>query len=215
MFIRAAAGWAGSACLGRIASAVWWGLRPLRAVLRFACAPLRCERGSALVEFGLVGPPFLLLLAGTVELSTMFFASSVIEGASKEVARQIRTGQIQQSGDPLATFQANLCDALLNVIDCTEVKFHVQTFGSFAAVNMPVEVDEDGEVTSTGFTPGGAEQVTVVRAMSRMRSIPAMIATPSMGRPTEVNTRESMIRPAPGTPAVPIEASVEVRMMVM
>lgn len=176
MLTRAVLDRAGAACLRGVASAQQWVCRPLRALLRFACAPLRCERGNALVEFALVGPPFLLLLAGTVELSTMFFASSVIEGATKEVARQIRTGQIQTSADPMAAFEANLCDALLNVIDCTEVKFHVQTFGSFSAVSMPVEVDEDGEVTSTGFTPGGAEQVTVVRAMYRWEFMTPLIS---------------------------------------
>lgn len=179
MFTRTAIVRSGTACLRRAAfglvAGLAWLCRPLRPVLRLAAAPLRCERGSALIEFGLVGPPFLLVLAGTVELSAMFFASTVIEGATKEVARQIRTGQIQTTADPLATFQANLCDALLNVIDCDEVKFHVQTFGNFQAVSMPVEVDEDGEVTSTGFTPGGAEQVTVVRAIYRWEFMTPLI----------------------------------------
>ncbi len=175
MFTRGAVYRAGSACLRSVASALQWVFNPLRPMLRFLAAPLRCERGSALIEFGLVGPPFLLVLAGTVELSAMFFASSIIEGATKDVARQIRTGQIQTSADPMATFQANLCDALLNVIDCNEVKFHVQTFGNFQAVSMPVEIDEDGEVTSTGFAPGGAEQVTVVRAMYRWEFMTPLI----------------------------------------
>ena len=37
---------------------------------------------------------------------------------------------------------------------------------------------------------------------------------PSTGRPTEASTIESIIMPEPGTPAVPIEASVAVRTMV-
>ena len=36
--------------------------------------------------------------------------------------------------------------------------------------------------------------------------MPAMMATPSSGRPTDDSTSDSMISPAPGTPAVPIEA---------
>lgn len=175
MFTRAAIERAGAACLGSVVSALLRVCAPLRATLRFLCAPLRCQRGAAHIEFALVGPPFLLVLVGTVELSAMFFASSVIEGATKEVARQIRTGQIQTSADPMAAFQSNLCDALMNVIDCTEVMFHVETFGSFSAVSMPVEVDEDGEVTSTGFTPGSAEEVTVVRAMYRWEFMTPLI----------------------------------------
>ena len=104
---------------------------------------------------------------GILEISAMFFTSSVIEGATKEVARQIRTGQIQESGDPLTAFQNQLCDSLLNVIDCAQVTFHVQTFASFGAVSMPLEVDEDGNIVNTTFVPGGSSAVTVVRAMYR------------------------------------------------
>src|SRR3546814_9108371 len=52
---------------------------------------LRDERGSALIEFALIAPPFFLLLIGTLEVSMMFFASAVLEGATKEAARQIRS----------------------------------------------------------------------------------------------------------------------------
>src|SRR3546814_1488334 len=71
-----------------------------------------CSSDLALIEFALVGPPFLLLLAGILEISVMFFASSVIEGATKEAARQIRTGQIQGAADPMTTFRNELCDGL-------------------------------------------------------------------------------------------------------
>ena len=50
----------------------------------------------------------------------------------------------------------------------------------------------------------------VVRPMSNSLSTPAMIAMPSTGRPTCVRTIASMIMPAPGVPAVPMEARVAV-----
>jgi Flp pilus assembly protein TadG len=106
----------------------------------------------------------------------MYFTSSVMEGATKEVARQIRTGQIQETGDPVATFQSNLCDALFNVIDCSEVIFNVQTFDSFGDVSMTIEVDEDGEVVNTGFNPGGAGEITVVRTIYRWEFITPLIS---------------------------------------
>jgi len=144
-------------------------------------APLRelwqDRRGVAAVEFALVVGPFLLLLVGILEISMMYFTSAVIEGATKEAARQIRTGQIQQSGDPVTTFQSELCDALYNVIDCSQVIFNVQTFDSFGAVSMPIEVDEDGEVVNTGFAPGGSGAVTVVRSIYRWK-----FTTPLIGK---------------------------------
>src|SRR3546814_8382703 len=86
----------------------------------------------------------------------MFFASAVLEGATKEAARQIRTGQVQESADPLAAFQAELCGSMVGIIDCSKVVFNVKTFSSFSAVSMPIEVDEEGEVVNAGFLPGGS-----------------------------------------------------------
>ena len=51
----------------------------------------------------------------------------------------------------------------------------------------------------------------VVRPMSKILSTPAIRAMPSTGIPTALSTIESMIIPAPDTPAVPMEASVAVR----
>ena len=51
---------------------------------------------------------------------------------------------------------------------------------------------------------------TVVLPISKILSIPATKAIPSTGKPTLCKTIASMIIPAPGTPAVPIEAKVAV-----
>lgn len=139
--------------------------RPVRRPLRGDV--LRDDRGSVVTEFAMVAPPFILLMMGIIELSVMFFTGSVIEGATKEAARTIRTGQVQSEADPVTAFQNQLCDALFNVIDCTKVIYNVQTYGSFNAVNMPIEVDQDGEIINSGFSPGGSGAVTVVRAIYR------------------------------------------------
>ena len=55
---------------------------------------------------------------------------------------------------------------------------------------------------------------TVVRPISKIRSTPATRAIPSTGSPTDVSTIASITIPDPGTPAVPIDASVAVRIIV-
>lgn len=55
----------------------------------------------------------------------------------------------------------------------------------------------------------------VVRPMSKILSTPATRAMPSIGSPTLVSTIASITMPAPGTPAVPIDASVAVRTIVI
>src|SRR3546814_9096342 len=69
-----------------------------------------------------------------------------------------------------------LCDGLYNVIDCSKVLFHVQTFPSFETVSMPLELDEDGEIINTTFAPGSSGAVTVVRSMYRWRFVTPIIA---------------------------------------
>jgi Flp pilus assembly protein TadG len=177
MLSNGVAGGVGKACLKGAARGLRACLKPAKAIGRSTFGPLlRDERGSALIEFALVGPPFILLMIGILEISMMFFTSSVIEGATKEAARQIRTGQIQGSADPLAAFQTELCGALLGVIDCQKVVFNVQTFSSFSTVSMPVELDEDGEIVNVGFTPGSSGAVTVVRSMYRWQFITPLIS---------------------------------------
>ena len=45
--------------------------------------------------------------------------------------------------------------------------------------------------------------------------MPATSARPSSGSPTDWSTMASMMRPAPGTPAVPMEARVPVRTIII
>ena len=165
----------GGACLRRVACGLASARRALRAAAGVVPAPLRDDRGSTLVEFGLVAAPFVLLLVGTLEIAMMFFTSAVIEGATKEAARQIRTGQIQGSADPLAAFQAELCGSLAGIVDCGEVVFTVQSFSNFSAVSMPLEHDQDGEIINPGFAPGGSTAITVVRAVYRWNFMTPMM----------------------------------------
>jgi Flp pilus assembly protein TadG len=176
MLTRAFIDRAGRACLRRAACGLLPAARPLRRGVRRFAAVLRCRRGVAQIEFALVAIPFMLLLVGTLEIAVMFFTDSVIEGATKEAARQIRTGQVQESADPEAAFRAKLCKELFGIIDCSKVVFNVQTFSSFSSVSMPIEVDEDGNVVSTGFLPGGSSAVTVVRSIYRWNFITPLIS---------------------------------------
>jgi Flp pilus assembly protein TadG len=175
MLSRSAVNRAGAACLRRHACRWRPVVSGLRGLARRLAEPLRDRRGNAAIEFALVAPPFLLLIMGIIEISVMFFTSSVIEGATKEAARQIRTGNVQQSADPLASFRSELCDALFGIIDCNQVVFNVRTFSSFETVAMPLEVDEDGEIINTGFTPGDSSAVTVVRSMYRWHFMTPLI----------------------------------------
>ena len=59
--------------------------------------------GTTAVELAFVGPPFLLLLAAIFELGLTLTAQSLLDGAARDAARLIRTGQVQTQGSPIGT----------------------------------------------------------------------------------------------------------------
>lgn len=52
----------------------------------------RCEEGSTIVEFAIVAPVLLMMIAGAVELGYMAMVRSSLEGATIAAARQALTG---------------------------------------------------------------------------------------------------------------------------
>ena len=134
---------------------------------------LRRRDGAAAVEYALILPVYMYLLAGIVEMSMLFYTTTVVDGAVMDAGRQILTGQAQTSGNTLTTFQTAICNALGSVYDCNSMTYNVQTFSSFSTVSMPaVQLDADGNlVDSDGnpivlpFNAGGSGEITVVRVI--------------------------------------------------
>ncbi len=134
-----------------------------------------CRRGAAALETALTLPLYLLLSAAVLEIGVLLFVDTVLEGAASDAAREIRTGQVQQSGDPIAAFRSRLCGSLYVVVDCNQVVLDVRPFASFGTVAAPITLDEDGEPTDLVFTPGGSGQVTLVRALYRWQFLTPMV----------------------------------------
>ena len=76
------------------------------------------DRGNTTVEFAVIGPTFLLLLLAVFELGYMVLVQSVLDSAARDAARMVRTGQVQTTGSPQATFQNQLCSDVGYLIGC-------------------------------------------------------------------------------------------------
>jgi Flp pilus assembly protein TadG len=126
-----------------------------------------CRRASVGLEFAAVAVPFFLLVCGTVELGLLAVNGAVLDGATREAARQIRTGQAQQSADPLATFRNRLCAEVSGMVDCSRITFDVRSFPSFSSVSVPPLYDENGNLQPTTFDAGQSSEVVVVRTTMR------------------------------------------------
>ncbi len=130
---------------------------------------IRRTDGATAVEFALVGIPFILLLIGIVEMALMFAAMSVLHGATNEGARMIRTGQVQQTtGDPEELFAAAVCAHADTLLNCDRLEYEVVQIPSFASFDAyAAEFDENGDLQSRPFDPGGVNDTVLVRTFYR------------------------------------------------
>ena len=140
-----------------------------------ATALARCRRGITALESALVLPPFFLLSFGIFEVSTMFFAAATLEGQVGEAARQIRTGAVQQSGDPTGTFSTLLCSGMSGLMTCGDAVIDVRRYDDFGDVNYPDFVDSDGAADNNQFLPGGPGDVVLVRVAYRWKFMTPLI----------------------------------------
>lgn len=130
--------------------------RLIAALDRFA----RAERGATAVEFGLICAPLMLMLFGVLELAMVFLVSTTLETATENAARQIRTGQFQQSGvSTPAAFRTMVCNGMswLSSTCASDLYVQTQTFATFgdlaAAPPKPPPAPSPGPMGATQPMP--------------------------------------------------------------
>ena len=127
---------------------------------------VREERATTAVEFSMIGIPFILMIVGIVEMSLMFTVQSVIQQATFDAARLIRTGQLQQGelGDPEVAFRQAVCDFAALVVSCDKIQYSVEVMNEFSdARDKPAEFDDEGNLEERVFDPGVENDVILVR----------------------------------------------------
>ena len=136
-------------------------------ILRQLSRLWRKEDGTTAIEFSLLAMPYMLLTLGIIEISIMYAAASLLEGATNDASRLIRTGQLQQSSeDPETLFRNAICDYATVLIRCDDVVIEVQTLESFSEYAAP-SYDEDGNMESSGFDAGASSDRVLIRAAYR------------------------------------------------
>ncbi|MGO8918419.1 MAG: TadE/TadG family type IV pilus assembly protein [Stellaceae bacterium] len=138
----------------------------MRILRRFASD----RKGAIGVEMALVGPPFVLVMLALLDFGQTLLTQSVLDGAARDAARLIRTGQVQAAGSPITTFQTLLCSdmsSLMTVATCdTNVLFEVQTFSGFGTMTFTsctYNNNQTGTGTVCNFTPGVGGNIVGVR----------------------------------------------------
>jgi Flp pilus assembly protein TadG len=128
------------------------------------------NRGATLVEFGFVAPMLFLLLASIVDLGIMLTSQSLLDGAVRDAARLVRTGQVQTNGSPITAFQTQLCAGMAPVMTSSacqsKLVFDVETFSDFASVApkaCTLNANQSGSGTVCNFIAGTAGQIVGVQ----------------------------------------------------
>jgi len=132
--------------------------------------------GVAALEFSIIALPFFMIMLGTIEIGLLLLESSVLEGATRDAARQVRTGSVQTSANPLSAFNTLVCNGLFNLYDCSTFYVDVRTFADFTTITIPApQFDNTGKPTNLVFQPGGAGTVETARVVHNHQFLTPMI----------------------------------------
>lgn len=137
--------------------------RNLAARLRFDA------NGAVALEFAMIAIPFFALLFIVLNSAFMMFCNAVVQGAVATAARQIQTGQFQNtdtncpptSNSALTQFESSVCAGTMGQLPCGNIIYDVRTFASFSAISLPAP----GGSTQYCFNTGGTGAIVAVRVI--------------------------------------------------
>lgn len=124
------------------------------------------REGAAALEFAFVATPFFFLIFAVLELALVFVTDSMLENATQNASRLIRTGQVEQGGITAGGFRAALCGEMGPLAaDCeNRTNIDVRVIAQFRNVAPPDPLalgDLDEDVLT--YLPGGPGDLVLVR----------------------------------------------------
>lgn len=127
-------------------------------------------RAATAVEFAIIAAPFLALMGAILEMAIVFLATQVLDTATADASRLIRTGQAQQSALDATQFKQQVCDRLYVLFDCSKVYVESTVYTNFASIgnlnSYSAYKDADGNFDPTkvsAYHTGNGSQIVVVR----------------------------------------------------
>lgn len=136
------------------------------------------REGSAAVEFAMVALPFCLMMFAILELGLVFVTDSVLENATIEQGRLIRTGQAGDAAMTPAQFKAGVCSRMsIFAADCpTRLTIDVRVIPNFGS--PPDDPMKNGTFNESGltYTNGQPGNLMVVRAWYKLPLLTTFMA---------------------------------------
>jgi Flp pilus assembly protein TadG len=140
--------------------------RPVIKLGQTAKSLSRDRRGSVAVEFALIGIPFFMLLFGILEVGLIFFGNSMLEKATADGARLVRTGQAQAANMTATQFHDYICTQVSPLLSCsTNLQVDVEAFNDFSDVNITNPINTNGTLNTNlnNYIVGGPGDIVLVR----------------------------------------------------
>jgi Flp pilus assembly protein TadG len=125
------------------------------------------------MEFAMLAIPFALLVFAILESCISFAGQEVIANVTDDVARQLRTGQLQKTNVTEASIKTLICDRLQIIVakDCPGLFVDLREYSSFADAatagfkisGNDIVLTQGGQDSTFKVTPGLAESINMLR----------------------------------------------------
>lgn len=133
-----------------------------RVVRRFRTA----EDGATAIEFAMLGLPFFALLMAIIETALLFFAGQYLESSVDQVARMVRTGQLDETLTQ-AELRQEICDSASILFNCDALNIDMQVVARFADLgDRPAPEEGKLNPDAFGFTAAGPTEIVMLTVMS-------------------------------------------------
>ncbi|MGN6147529.1 MAG: TadE/TadG family type IV pilus assembly protein [Rhizomicrobium sp.] len=123
------------------------------------------KKGSAAIEFAMIAPVLFLFLFGIIETGVIFFGSAMLQNATDDTARQIRTGTLSGTLKQ-ADLVKQICSEVTGLIsksDCTKnLQVDLRSYSSFTGSSYVSVTKSDGTVDPAKLTVDTAADCKVV-----------------------------------------------------
>lgn len=125
----------------------------------------RDRRGATIVEFALIALPFFMLLCSIIEVGVIFVGNSLLQKATGDAARLVRTGQVQASSMTAIQFKNYICGETSPILNCANLQVDVESFSAFDNITIPNGVGSNGNLNSNlnNYNVGSAGNIVLVR----------------------------------------------------
>ncbi|MDX8526135.1 pilus assembly protein [Mesorhizobium sp. MSK_1335] len=131
------------------------------------------RRGSTAMEFAMLAIPFALLVFAILESCISFAGQEVMANITDDVARQLRTGQLQKTNVSEASIKQLICSRLEIMVarNCPGLLVDLREYSSFAdaatagfkIVGNDVVLTQGANSQPFAVTPGLAESINMLR----------------------------------------------------